>query len=61
MREVQKKMKPELFDMERLIRIDALRMVIEKSCLIPKNDRELITDALSVHAALIRMLKEGKR
>lgn len=61
MREVQKKMKPELFDMARLHRIDALRKVIDQSCLIPKNDRELITDALSVHAALIRLLKEGKK
>lgn len=57
MKEVQKKLTPDMFDAERLARIEALRNVIGKySVLFSDNDRELITDALEVHAALIRIL-----
>ena len=62
MREVRKKLKPEMFDAERLERIEALRKVIGKySVLFKGDDGQLITDALAVHAALIRMVEEGKR
>ena len=61
MREVQKKFDKGLFDQERLERIEALRKVLYQFSLIPKNDRDLIADALSVHAALIRLLKEGSK
>ena len=60
MKEVQKKMKPDMFTGERLERIEALRRVIGKySVLFKEDDRILITDALAVHAALIRILSEG--
>ena len=62
MREVTKRLKPELFDVERLNRIEALQKVIGKySVLFSDEDRPLITDALAVHAALIRMFEEGKK
>ena len=57
MKEVQKKLTPDMFDAERLAQIEALRRVISKySVLFSDNDRELIRDALEVHAALIRIL-----
>ena len=57
MKEVQKKLTPDMFDAERLAQIEALRNVIGKySVLFSDNDRELIRDALEVHAALIRIL-----
>ena len=60
MKEVQKKMKPDMFTGERLERIEALRRVIGKySVLFKEDDRILITDALAVHTALIRILSEG--
>lgn len=59
MREVQKKMKPEMFDAERLARIEALRRVIGKySGMFSGDDWKLIIDALGVHAALIRMFEK---
>ena len=57
MKEVQKKLTPDMFGKERLERVEALRRVISKySVLFSDNDRELIRDALEVHAALIRIL-----
>ena len=57
MKEVQKKRTPDMFDAERLARIEALRNVIGKySVLFSDSDRELIKDALEVHAALIKIL-----
>lgn len=62
MREVRKKLKPEMFDAERLERIEALRKVIGKySVLFSDEDRPLIIDALAVHAALIRMFEGEKK
>lgn len=62
MREVRKKLKPEMFDAERLERIEALRTVIGKySVLFKGDDGQLITDALAVHAALIRMFEGEKK
>lgn len=55
MKEVRKR-NTELFGAERLARIEALQKVIGKySVLFSDNDRELVTDALKVHAGLIRI------
>ena len=60
MKEVRGKFKAELFDMDRLERIEALRKVIGKySVLFKGEDGQLITDALAVHAALIRIVSKG--
>ena len=54
---VKKKLTPDMFGKERLERIEALRRVISKySVLINGDDGQLITDALAVHASLIRIL-----
>lgn len=54
---VKKKLTRDMFSKERLERIEALRRVISKySVLFSDEDRPLITDALAVHAALIRIL-----
>ena len=54
---VKKKLTPDMFSKERLERVEALRRVIRKySVLFSDEDRILITDALAVHASLIRIL-----
>ena len=62
MREVKRKMKPELFDDKRLEQIEGLRDRMDNyRILFDGEDRALIEDALKVHAALIKMFKEGKK
>ena len=54
---VKKKLTPDMFGKERLERVETLRRVISKySILFSDEDRILITDALAVHASLIRVL-----
>lgn len=62
MKEVKRKFDADVFSPERLERIDALRNVIAKYRVLFKgDDGDLITDALKVHAALIRILNEGSK
>lgn len=59
MKEIKKRSRARMFGSERRERIEALRRVISKySVLFKDQDRELITDALEVHAALIQMFAE---
>lgn len=62
MREVKRKFDSDVFSPERLERIEALRNVIGKYMVLFKgDDGDLITDALKVHAALIRILNAGNK
>ena len=62
MKEVRRKFDANVFSPERLERIDALRNVIAKHRILFKGDDwDLITDALKVHATLIRILNEGNK
>lgn len=62
MKEVKRKFDADVFSPERLERIDALRSVIAKYRVLFKgDDGDLITDALKVHPALIRILNEGNK
>ena len=61
MREIRKNLTREMFDPGRLNRIEALRKVIGNTAMIGSEDRKLITEALAVHAALIRMFSREKK